>query len=91
MLCAERLSGDCSRVSQLKWVMTKKEQIRILCDQVSAYHKLEEYYKAELSKLNNKSEKTIMEEMRSKVQEIESFERPTMTANQANKIKTKYS
>jgi len=71
--------------------MTKKEQIRILCDQVSAYHKLEEYYKAELSKLNNKSEKTIMEEMRSKVQEIESFERPTMTSNQANKIKTKYS
>lgn len=63
-----------------------------LCDQVAAYYQLEQLYKDEVARLepSDRSPKTIMEEMRSRVAQSGEFERPSMTANAAAKLRREW-
>ncbi len=81
-LLATRIGTDWSRA---------KETINDLSDQVIAYWNLEKEYQAEMSALDpqKRSEKTIMEDMRARVQG-RGYERPTMTENEVLHIKKKW-
>ena len=65
-----------------------KQQIRRLCYEVAAFHKLEEFYKDEVAQLrpDKPASKTVLEEMRSRVEDEGDFIRPTMTSTDAKKI-----
>lgn len=64
--------------------------IRALADQVEAYHQLESLYKDEMAMLTGKASKTVMEQMRKRVADYGLFVRPTMTSEQAKKIRAKW-
>lgn len=72
----ERAKGDISR----------------LCDQVIAYHTLENLYSEEMARLDPSRGKprTVMQEMRETVQTSVGIVRPTMSANEARKLKNKW-
>lgn len=74
------------------WAKAKADIVR-LCDQVAAYHKLEELYKEDLAKADpvRGKPKTLMEGMRESVQELPGFVRPNMSANEARKLKDRWS
>jgi hypothetical protein len=77
--------------TERKWARAKSE-ILALAAQVAAYHKLEELYKIELTKLDptRGKPKTVMEQMRGQVQDIQGFVRPTMTAAQAREVTSRW-
>jgi hypothetical protein len=64
--------------------------IRALTDQVEAYHQLESLYKDEMAMLTGKASKTVMEQMRKRVAEHGLFVRPTLTSEQARKIRANW-
>ena len=75
-----------------RWGRAKKN-IADLCQQVSAFYQLEQLYKEEVATLRANSDgskpsaKTVMEEMRGRVQELEGQVRPTMTSRAADEIR----
>jgi ABC-type uncharacterized transport system ATPase subunit len=71
---------------------TVKNDVARLCDQVIAYHTLEELYKDELARLDPSrgKPKTVQQEMRESVQGKSGVVRPTMTANEARKLKDRW-
>jgi hypothetical protein len=73
------------------WARAKSDISR-LCDQVIAYHTLEDLYSEELARLDPSRGKprTVMQEMREAVQTNVGIVRPTMSANEARKIKDKW-
>lgn len=75
-----------------RWDQAQKE-IRRLANQVSAYYQLEQLYKDEVARHDpaGRSPKTILEEMRSNVERLGSYERPSITTLQANKILKEWS
>lgn len=79
-----------ARVGQ-RWAKAQKD-ISQLCDQVAAYYQLEQLYKDELAALDpgKRSAATILKEMRSKVAESGDFERPSMTAVAAGKLRREW-
>jgi len=74
-----------------KWDKAKKDIVR-LCDQVAAYHKLEELYSTEVVRLDpSKGQaKTIMIEMRSAVEATGEFVYPKMTSREARLIQNEW-
>jgi hypothetical protein len=74
-----------------RWDRVQRDIAR-LCDQVSAYYQLEQMYKAELARLDpaGRSEKTILEDMRSRVEKSGDFERPSMTSLAASKLRREW-
>lgn len=75
-----------ARVGQ-RWDKARSD-IKRLCEQVAAYHKLEELYKQRVAQLDPSGvrSKTVQQDMRDQVQDLEGYERPTMTANSAREI-----
>jgi len=74
---------DCERWNSAKADLQK------LSDQVTAYHQLEGALCEELTQYSDTSVKTLKTQFRDKVDSALSV-RPSMTANQATKIKTKW-
>ena len=72
-----------------RWSRAER-QIAQLCDQIAAYYQLEQLYKEELSRLDGRSPKSIMEDMRSKVAQSGEFERPSLTSLAATKIRREW-
>ena len=70
-----------------------QKKILQLCDQVSAFYQLEQLYKDELARLDpsGRSGKATMEHMRSRVEELGEYKRPTMTTGEVNKIRSEWS
>ena len=70
-----------------------QKKILQLCEQVSSFYQLEQLYKDELARLDpsGRSGKTTMECMRSRVEELGEFKRPTMTTGEVNKIRSEWS
>lgn len=81
-LLATRMGKDWHRA---------KETIQDLSDQVISYWNLEKEYQVEMSRLDpeQRAEKTIMEDMRARIQD-QGYERPTMTENEVMRIKKKW-
>lgn len=73
-----------------RWSRAER-QIAMLCDQVAAFYQLEQLYKEELSRLDGRNPKTILEEMRSKVEQSGEYERPILTSRAAAKIRSEWS
>lgn len=71
-----------------KELKTLKSQVNILSNQIISYWNLEKLYSEELSKKTSKAQKTILQEYREKIEEMD-LERPTMTEKEARKILTK--
>lgn len=69
---------------------TLKSQANIMANQIISYWNLERLYSEEMSKLINKPAKTILQEFREKIEEM-NIDRPTMTEKEARKIITKNS
>ncbi len=67
-----------------------KSQVNTLSKQIISYWNLEKKYSEELSNLTSKSQKTILQEYREKIEEID-MERPTMTEKEAKRILNKNS
>ncbi|MGB8365028.1 MAG: hypothetical protein ACLQUZ_18960 [Rhizomicrobium sp.] len=69
-----------------------KRHIANLCDQITAYHSLEELYAKEIEKLDRArgTARTIQIKMRDQVED-QDLPRPAMTANEADKIKQRWS
>ena len=67
----------------------KKDDLQKLSDQVAAYHQLESDLCEELTQYSDILVKTLKTQFRDKVDSALSV-RPSMTANQATKIKTKW-
>jgi hypothetical protein len=78
---ATLLSTSCARRKEL---LVKR--VLVLARQVQAYHKLEELYKFELGVLQEKSPDAVLRDMRSRVEAIDGYSRPTMTQAEAKKI-----
>lgn len=72
-----------------RWSRANRE-IRDLADQVAAYYQLERLYKNEMAELTGKAPKTIMEQMRTRVEENGMYVRPTMTSGEAAKVQAKW-
>ena len=79
-----------ARVGQ-KWEEAKKDIVH-LCDQVAAYHKLEDVYANEIARLEPTRGKsnTIKKEMRSVVEASFDVVYPKMTADQAQNSKARW-
>ena len=67
-----------------------KRDIRNLADQVAAYYQLERLYEDEMAVLTGKASKTIVEQMRTRVEENGSYVRPRMTSNEAARLQAKW-
>ncbi len=65
-----------------------KTQVNMLSKQVISYWNLEKLYSEELGKYIAKPARTILQEYREKIENMD-LERPTMTENEANKILNK--
>jgi hypothetical protein len=78
-----------SRQNQ-RWERVRRDISR-LCDQVAAYHRLEELYKEQVAqlKVDQATAQTVQREMRSSVEDEISV-RPSMTALEARKLKEKW-
>jgi len=65
-----------------------KSTIDRLCEEVAAYHTLEDLYTKEVSDLDGSQghPRTIMDKMRKRVDDISDVKRPRMTYNEARKI-----
>lgn len=74
-----------------KLVKKAEKQIIILCSQVEAFYRLEQLYSAEIAMLDpgKGKQKTILEDMRSQVAS-EDYVRPSMTSNEARKIRLQW-
>jgi hypothetical protein len=72
-----------------RWARAKRD-IRNLADQVAAFHQLERLYKDEMAALTGNAPKTILEQMRARVAEDPKFVRPTMTSENARKIRAEW-
>ena len=72
-----------------RWSLARRE-IADLCDQVKAYHKLEALYADELSAFKKSHKKSVLQEMRSKVEAGNDLARPTLTAAEAEKIQRRW-
>lgn len=74
-----------------RWDRAKRDIERV-CNQVSSFYQLEQLYKEELARQDSseRSAKTIMEEMRTRVAQTGQFERPTMTSLAADKIRLEW-
>ena len=86
------VGGACTVAASLierRWGRAKRD-IHTLTEQVEAYYQLERLYKQEVAELTGKSAKTVMEQMRTQVAESELFVRPTMTSDQAKRIRDKW-
>jgi hypothetical protein len=86
------VGGGCSVAAtfiERRWGRARRD-IRILADQVAAYYQLERLYKDEMAGLTGKAPKTIMEQMRTRVEENGAYVRPTMTSNEAARIQAKW-
>jgi gas vesicle protein len=68
-----------------KEVKTLKENVEKLTNQVVSYWNLEKKYSEELSKLNSKNSKTVLQEFRDAIEDA-GYERPTMTEHGAKKF-----
>ena len=70
-----------------KW-QKAEGQIRRLCHELEAFHKLEELYKEEVAKLRpeHASAKTIQDEMRTQVEKLDGYKRPSITPSDIKKI-----
>ena len=73
-----------------KEIKTLKSQVNTLSKQVISYWNIEDLYSKEISKLTLKSQKTVKQEYREKIEAME-LERPTMTEKEAKKILIKNS
>lgn len=83
------IGGGCTFAATLierRWGRAKRD-MRNLADQVAAYYQLERLYKEEVAGITGRASKTIMEQMRARVAESGMYVRPTMTSDQAKKIK----
>lgn len=65
-----------------------KSQVNNLSNQIISYWNLEKLYSEELSKINSKAQKTVLQEYREKIEAL-NLDRPTMTEKEARKILTK--
>lgn len=74
-----------------KLIKKAEKQIISLCSQVEAFHRLEQLYSADISSLDPSrgKQKTVLEDMRSLVAS-EDFVRPSMTSNEARKIRQQW-
>ena len=79
-----------ARISH-NWTRAKTDSER-LTKQVEGYHTLEGFYKEDMAKLDpgHRQPKTILQEMRDRVEES-GCARPTMTANDARKLRDSWS
>ena len=68
-----------------KEIKTLKSQVNNLSNQIISYWNLEKLYSEELSKLTSKTQKTVLQEYREKIESMD-MERPTMTEKEARKI-----
>ncbi len=73
-----------------KYYKKLKAKVRNLSNQIISFWNLEKLYAEELGKLNSKSTKTVLQDFRTRIEEM-GLERPTMTGNEANKILIKNS
>lgn len=73
-----------------KEIKTLKSQVNNLSNQIISYWNLEKLYSEELSKLTSKTQKTVLQEYREKIESMD-MERPTMTEKEARKILIKNS
>ena len=83
------VGGGCTvaaTVIDRRWGRAKRD-IRNLADQVPAYYQLERLYKDDMAELTGKAPKTIMEQMRTRVEENGANARPTMTSNEAARLR----
>lgn len=73
-----------------RWERARSD-LNKLCDQVAAYHRLEELYKEQAAQLSvgQATAQTIQKEMRSRVEDETSI-RPAMTALEARKLKERW-
>jgi len=86
------VGGGCTVAAtfiERRWGRAKRD-IRNLADQVAAYHQFERLYKDEMAGLTGKAPKTIMEQMRARVEESGAYVRPTMTSSEAAKLQAKW-
>jgi len=86
------VGGLCTVAASLierRWDRAKRD-IQTLTEQVEAYYQLERLYKQEMAVLTGKSAKTVMEQMRTQVAENKLLARPTMTSDQAKRIRDKW-
>jgi len=67
-----------------------KSHVNILSNQIISYWNLEKLYSEEISKLTTKSQKTVLQEYREKIEAMD-LERPTMTEREVRKILIKNS
>lgn len=81
------ISFAAARVDR-KWNRAERD-IKRLCAQVMAYHRLEQLYAEELANLQDRKEKLIKEDMRSRVA-AEGYERPSMTSTAAEAIRREW-
>lgn len=86
------VGGGCTVAATFiehRWSRAKRDILN-LADQVAAYYQLERLYKDEIAELTGKAPKRIMEEMRTRVQENGAYARPTMTSNEAARLRAKW-
>ncbi len=67
-----------------------KSQVNNLSNQIISYWNLEKLFPEELSKINSKAQKTVLQEYREKIEAMD-LDRPTMTEKEVRKILTKNS
>ena len=84
------LTYATARIGQ-RWTEARRDILK-LCNQVSAFYQLEQLYKDELARLESsgRSAKTIMEDMRSRVEHLGEFDRPEMTTGAVNKLRNNW-
>jgi membrane protein YqaA with SNARE-associated domain len=73
-----------------KEIRALKSQVNNLSNQIISYWNLEKLYSEELSKINSKAQKTVLQEYRERIEAM-NLDRPTMTENEARKILIKNS
>jgi len=71
-------------------IKTLKSQLNRLSKQIVSYWNLEKLYSDEISKVTSKPAKTVLQEFRERIEEM-NLERPTMTEREAKKILTENS
>lgn len=86
------LGGGISYIiaQNAKEIKTLKSQVNILSKQVISFWNLEKLYSEEVGKLLSKPAKTILQDYREKIENLD-LDRPTMTEKEAKKILTKNS